>query len=148
MAADLIEAVTFCASSKTRASWLPAARQRRGRRVGRSSCREGTQLPFLVEWKVDEESTYESRGDTGTAPYDDQGEVQISIFATSKSTANAIARTVRKSLNDAPLRFDDGELLMFSSVGKHTLKDPERGPQGTDVWQAVCRFKSLVERHI
>lgn len=143
MPADLIEAVTAWLAADTTVTSLLADGV-----AGEwgDEAPVGTNFPFLVTWKVDEETTYESSAAPGVpVPSDDEGEIQVSVLATSKSGANAIGQTVRHSLNDAPLRFDGGELLMIRQIGKHTVKDPELGPQGTDVWQTVCRFKTIVE---
>lgn len=59
----------------------------------------------------------------------------------SKVQSNLLARRLAARLKDAPLLFEDGNLMYFRSrvLYQGTL-DPDPGPNGEDVYQSVVEF--------
>ncbi len=144
MPADLAEAI----AARLKADGGLAAALAGGGGVWAGQAPNVDLLPYVVIVEPsDEEADYETVGDDGKIPYDDESEVQVSCFAAaSKSAAKAIGTLVQQCLDDAPLTFDDGDLLELRRVGRHTELDPDPGPGNVDVWMHVLRFRAIVAR--
>lgn len=70
--------------------------------------------------------------------------VQVSVFAISKAQARSIRRYLKTLVQDAPLTFTAGTLLYLRAADRAGLKDPDRGPDGHDIWQEIQFFDALV----
>jgi hypothetical protein len=106
---------------------------------------EGETLPYLVLIERPGDREYESADETNAIAYVETNRYQVSIFAASKDQVRSIGNTVAAALTDATLTFDSGHLLLFRVNPRHSEKDPQPGPDGSDVWQMILMFDAMVE---
>lgn len=109
---------------------------------------EGVDLPWIVVHDRGGAAEYETIDALNKIGYDDTGDIQVSVFAGSRALSKALARLVETSLNDAPLVFDDGSLVSFRRDHTSTELDPDKGPDGVDVWQTVLLFETIASSTI
>jgi hypothetical protein len=106
---------------------------------------EGETLPYLVLVELPGDRVYESADENSAIVYVETNQYQVSIFTTSKDLAKSIGVRVASTLTDAALTFDSGSLLLFRLNRRHSEKDPQPGPDGSDVWQMILIFDAMVE---
>jgi len=110
----------------------------------------GQQFPFVRLVDVNESPYYYASSGTETGNEIDRNHFQISVFTLgSKLQAIQLANAIRSVLNDAPLNFQTGTLLMIrcSSRAVATL-DPDPGPGGQNVWHSTLMFVADVHRQL
>lgn len=106
-----------------------------------------TDLPCLVYTDGEEDAEYESEDlADDLTPYTDAGEITIAIYAAGEAEALDLGDQVQAVLFDAPLIFDDGTLLYIRRTHRSSDIDPDKGPNGEDVWQCTLIFKTIVAR--
>jgi hypothetical protein len=104
-----------------------------------------TGFPYLVCIDVDGPTDYQSQTADGSIPYDDHASIQVTIVGVGKESVRSLTRVVDKSLNDAPLVFTAGTLNWFRRKTKpHDELDPDRGPNGADVWRRILIYDALI----
>jgi hypothetical protein len=85
-------------------------------------------------------------GEAGTSHGSiDTGTFQLSIFSTSRANCGRLASLVRSTLSDAPLSFAGGQLMHLRPGPFRIDLDPDPGPDGQDVWQAVVMFDVMID---
>lgn len=97
----------------------------------------GQTMPYVIVHSPDFDQEFESIGSGGDVPWWSQGSFHVSIFATTRTQLQAIEAAWVASLNDAPLVYTSGYLLMLRHGFSQEMLDPDRGPGGVDVWQRV-----------
>lgn len=108
----------------------------------------GEVLPYGRLTEVSEVAAAMSPDVGGAVAVADVGELQISIFATSRGAAYDGGRAVETALNDATavLTFDDGRLICLRRKDRRTLVERADGPAGGDIWHRFLTFDCVVQR--
>ncbi len=102
--------------------------------------------PYLIFQEPQESETYESESETSDSSYTSDGIVDFDVLAPSKTSARQLADLVAKTLNDAPLVFDDGGLIYFRHVSKTFPLQTTIGIDGqATVFKRTTRFRFLIE---
>ncbi len=102
--------------------------------------------PYLIFQEPQESETYESESETIDSSSLSDGIVDFDVLAPSKTSARQLADLVAKTLNDAPLVFDDGGLIYFRHVSKTFPLQTTIGIDGqATVFKRTTRFRFLIE---
>jgi hypothetical protein len=103
-----------------------------------------TALPYLTWDEGSETAEYHSNGDDGLYRYIDNGQLTLSVYASSRAQVKTLGKAVEKAVNDAALSFGDGTLLHLRR-GSHSIGlDPDKGPDGKDCWAYTATFDVFV----
>lgn len=79
--------------------------------------------------------------------YTEQIDLQLSIFATGESDAEARGSLVAAALDFVRLTFADGYLMVMVRTGGLLMIDPEPGPDGRTVFHRAWTYRALVGRN-
>ncbi len=105
--------------------------------------------PYLIFQEPQESETYESQSESedGGSSLSD-GFVDFDVLAPSKTSCRELADLVAKTLNDAPLVFDDGGLVYFRHMSKTFPLQTTIGIDGqATVFKRTIRFRFLIEHN-
>jgi hypothetical protein len=80
----------------------------------------------------------------------DIGSFRIQVYATTRSSARSLCRSVADAIEAADaagsITFDEGALLYLRRSGSGIDQlDPDPGPSGQDVWSHTIQFRAIVE---
>jgi hypothetical protein len=103
-------------------------------------------LPWLRVEEVGETQGYEAPESDGLSHYYGQGVLQISVFHAGLKAARDIRRQVIAALNDAPLAFDDGALMLLAVANPSMPVLSEVGPAAAVIYHAIATFNYIVDR--
>lgn len=103
-----------------------------------------TQAPYVVIYSAIESPDYMT--DASGVDYIDSGSFQASVFAEGRVAARDIGRQVESALNDAPLTFDDGTLMVLRREWRNVEMDPDRDPAGKPLWACQVQFAYECQR--
>jgi hypothetical protein len=104
----------------------------------------GVAMPYAVLFDTSNEVEYESSGPGGYTPVVERVTGQASIFADDRAEARALSDLFRYELNRATAPITTGDLMHLWVTGHNVELDPDPGPDGSDVWQAVIRFDASI----
>jgi hypothetical protein len=99
----------------------------------------GQALPYLSVGEPDEA---DSALDTQGAQLAD-GHLALTAYAGTKKAARLAADRAFAALQDAPLEFLAGSLVLLRQVGRSAELDPDPAPGGGDCWQEARSFHYL-----
>jgi hypothetical protein len=140
MAADLVEGLWEAADASDA---LTAAFGRKGW-LWRDEAPRGEPMPYAVLTVTGGDPTWESEDDGHNRPYANASALQLDVFAATRERARALAATALALwMTSGSIAFDDGHLCGLYGDDAHDLKDPERGPDGGDVWRRVVLIRAL-----
>lgn len=141
--ADLLEAIAGSLNSNgTVSSLVPGG-------FWADSAPDGTPFPYGVVIEIAEAARFSSVDSSGTLPFIDDGQVQISIFVEGgKAAARSLGQQVENALNDAKLTFSKGYLMNLRRIHRTSALDPTKGPNGGDCWQRILTFNTSVGRSV
>lgn len=93
--------------------------------------------------------TFTPSYDSGEAGSDvgsvEEASFTLAVYSGSRANCGRLMKLVRQTLSDAPLAFSGG-VLMHLRPGAFSLDlDPDPGPDGSDVWQAVSTFDVRID---
>lgn len=138
LADDLADAVEAHLSAALVPGWLTW--------VGAGKAPPGTRQPYARVGDLDEDADYDGL-DAHSAPYDDTGAFPILVLASTDAQAKALGKLVAAALNDAPLRFADGELLQIRRGPRGApVLDPSPAPGGEACWVVHLIFRTICSR--
>lgn len=106
-----------------------------------------TPYPFAVLTSALEASSWASVDADGDVPYQDDLQLAVAVYATDKDLARSLGRLLESALDDAPLAFATGQLLLIRRASRSTAKGPGYGPGGVDAWQCALTFECSVARY-
>jgi hypothetical protein len=101
---------------------------------------DGEQFPYAVLSQPDSDLSFETFSNDGTEPAIESATYQISIFSQDRQLNRTISAAINTLLDSAALNHNDGYLMGLRIESQTDLLDPDRGPQGVDVWQRVVRL--------
>jgi Concanavalin A-like lectin/glucanases superfamily/Protein of unknown function (DUF3168) len=96
---------------------------------------DGEAFPYAVLSQSDSDLSFESFSSDGTEPAIESATYQISIFSQDRQLNRTISAEIGTWLDAAPLTHNDGYLMGLRVESQTDMLDPDRGPQGKDVWQ-------------
>ena len=99
------------------------------------------ELPYAVAIEVSQEIEPQ----IGTADCEEV-QIQISIFGASANQVSELGKTWLEALRFAALPVGDAALEGFEPTGGRRRKDPDRGPDGRDVWIRDLDFTAYLSR--
>ena len=89
---------------------------------------------------------YESPDDTGTVELTTFRLPSLSVYATTRASARDLLLSILNVIEDASLPFDDGRdgVCLYLRHGDiNESLDPDRGPDGADIWQATTILTAI-----
>jgi hypothetical protein len=96
----------------------------------------GQALPYCSAGEPDEaDEALDTQGDQLA-----DGHLMLTCYAGSKKAARLAGDRVAAALQDAPLEFLAGSLVLLRQVGRSAMLDPDPAPGGGDCWQEVRTF--------
>jgi hypothetical protein len=104
------------------------------------------ELPWCVYEEIGEDPRPVSVDSEGLTNYFCQGRIAFTVVASGKKEARTLADLIASTLNDAPLTFDDGELLEFRTEANRARPDPDIGPGSPAMFQRVVVFLYMCQR--
>ncbi len=124
-------AVALISSATTTKFWADAARQ-------------GVSLPWAVYEEVEGDLTYMTAAGGITSSLD-SGKVRFLIVAEGKKTARDLGRMVTTVLNDAPLAFADGTLMLLRARKPFFVPVAKVAPHCPNAYARVIVFDQFTE---
>lgn len=104
-------------------------------------------LPYARILEFAEDAEYQSEDEAGSSPYDDRASIPIAVYASTAAAAKSLGKILSNALTDAPLAFDDGELLYLRRVSKSNPSiDPDDAPDGGDCWSVNLIFPAITAK--
>lgn len=108
----------------------------------------GVAMPYavLVEGGEDDAAQSAGGGDSNLTAIS-SGQLQLSVFASSRIQARAVGRDIERALMDAPLIFDGGSLLELAVQSRSFSPEPSTSPGGAPAaFHRVILFRYAVQR--
>ena len=118
--------------------------------VGAGMAGPNTLMPYAVIGDPEETANIQEDG-TDHPPYDDEGELTITVVAASREACKALTATIGSKypagLSRAPLALADGQLLLLrrTTRGAPVLED-ELAPAGEQAWIGHVAFSTIVSK--
>lgn len=110
-----------------------------GRAPGDTALPYGTITTYTATPTFDSGEAGSNRGSV------EAGSLTLAVYSTSRANCGRLAKLVRDTLTDAPLAFSAGSLMHLRPGSFSVDLDPDPGPAGEDVWQAVTTFEFQVD---
>jgi hypothetical protein len=102
--------------------------------------------PYLLIVDVSDKSEYESIDNADEITTLNRLMIQVSCFHTGKKTCKDMAKFVAAALNDAPLVFEDGDLLYLRLDSNKAIPEPTPGPgTATSIYHRALTFEAISE---
>lgn len=106
---------------------------------------EGTSMPYGTIQTYSVTPTWDSGENGSLVSGVEAGTFNVSVYSTSRANCGRLAKLVRDVLADAPLAFSGGSLMHIRPGAFSLDLDPDPGPSGEDVWQAVLAFDVRID---
>ncbi len=110
------------------------------------AARQGVSLPWAVYEEVEGDLTYMTAAGGITSSLD-SGKVRFLIVAEGKKTARDLGRMVTTVLNDAPLAFADGTLMLLRARKPFFVPVAKVAPHCPNAYARVIVFETMVQRN-
>lgn len=108
----------------------------------------GVAMPYAVFVESGEdESAQSAGGGDATLTGISSGQLQLSIYAATRTQARSVGRELESALIDAPLIFESGSLLELSVQSRSFSPEPSTSPGGSPAsFHRVILFQYAVQR--
>jgi len=105
---------------------------------------QGSVFPYLILVEV---ANSHRDSDTSYGRIID-GQIQASIFGTGRVATRTLGRTLYTAVNNAPLLFQEGQLMYLRLESRMTARDPERSPGGLPIWVEFQSYSYKFSQYI
>jgi hypothetical protein len=99
----------------------------------------GQDLPYCSVGEPDEDTTYLDTDGSAMA----DGHLVLTCYADGKKAARLAGDRAARSLQDCPLVFAAGSLVLLRQASRSAELDPDPAPGGGDCWQEARTFHYL-----